>query len=879
MKPNHKSLKYALLASTVVMLPAEAIAQEQSSGFEPADVEEITVQGRYVPDEKRSTSEISNVIDSEAFARVGDGDVAVALQRVPGLSTVGGKYVFVRGLGDRYSSTLLNGSGIPSPEPLRRVVPLDIFPTAMIKSVLVQKTYSPEYPAAFGGGVIDLRTKTVPDEFVLEVGLSTEYNSESTLKEGLSFDGPGSEIFGFGGSSRNIPALLLKDVTLASLTAEEKAEAAKAIPNVWSIDKEDNFPAAGIDFLWGNRFEAGDEGAFGFFAALTYDVEQTNRQGMRRGFNTSNAGLVERFSYSPKVCEDFASQGDYANVQNMGDDCGFRQTTMDIDLNGILSLGYEVNANHSLNLTSTVLRQSQKRALIEKGFIASEKDELRTTSSIDWIESQVWTNQLSGDHLFALFGDSDTFMETEVDWRFNYSRADRDAPLGRSMAYIFDPADDEYHTLPRADFNTTSYSALDEESYEGGFNFKQPMNVGDFPMDIKGGFTWSDKSRGYGVVRYYYAFPSGHQPDLRTLVPEIIFGPANIAPGGITLTEKFDASDYFTADFTNYQGYLGADIELSYRLRAAFGMRYEDSTQTVATVDRTTDAPIVVTQTGEYWLPSATLTYEVVDNMQVRLAYSQTITRPDMRELSSAPFIDYERNRTIRGNPELRITEVDNFDARFEWYFAPGESLTVGAFYKKFTNPIEETFTILGEGPLGGYINAKEAKLKGVELEVEKILFLQDWFGWSWLGDREFYIRANGSYIDSETTIDPTALPAGNTATNLVRSMQGQSDWLANITLGYEDYMKGESMALVLNYTGERLSGVGINGVQDEFERPPVMLNFVYKRTIELGAHELELSFKAQNLMKDDQTWMQEGKITEKYELGRTFGLSAKYRF
>ena len=170
----HTNLKKALLASTVLMVPTEAFAQEE----QPQDnVEEITVQGRYIPDEKLATSEIANVLDSEAFSRTGDGDVAVALQRVPGISLVGGKYVFVRGLGDRYSSTLLNGSNIPSPEPLRRVVPLDIFPTAMIESVLIQKTFSPEYPGSFGGGVVDMRTKAVPDEFVLEIGISGKYNS------------------------------------------------------------------------------------------------------------------------------------------------------------------------------------------------------------------------------------------------------------------------------------------------------------------------------------------------------------------------------------------------------------------------------------------------------------------------------------------------------------------------------------------------------------------------------------------------------------------------------------------------------------------------------------------------------------------------------
>lgn len=861
----HTNLKKALLASTVLMVPAEVCAQD---GQTQDNVEEITVQGRYIPDEKRATSEIANVLDSEAFSRAGDSDVAVALQRVPGISLVGGKYVFVRGLGDRYSSTLLNGSNIPSPEPLRRVVPLDIFPTAMIESVLVQKTFSPEYPGSFGGGVVDMRTKAVPDEFVLEIGISGKYNSESTFKNGLSYNGTGSEIFGYGGSARDIPSQLLADVTLESLTAEQREVAAEALPNIWSVDNEQNLPAGGFDLLIGDRYDVGSESALGFFAAVTYDVNQTNKKGIRRGFNTSNAGLVERFSFAPDVCDSF---------DNGGEDCGFRETTMDVNLNGILSLGAELNANHSLNFTSTVLRQSRKRALIEKGFFASEKDELRTSSTIDWTESQVWTNQLSGSHVVTPFGDSDTFMETEIEWRANYSRADRDAPLRRNTVYALDDNEGVFRTLARQDGNTTSFSALDDKGYELGFDILQPMNVGDYGVDIKTGFTYVDKDRGYGVVRYFYDFPAGSHFDLRTRVPEIIFGSHNIAPGGIELKEKFDASDYFTADFENIQGYFSADLQVSERVRTAFGVRYEDSTQIVSTVDRTTDQPILVTQKGEYWLPAATLTYEIVDNMQVRLAYSQTISRPDMRELSSAPFVNDERNRTVRGNLNLRITEVTNYDARFEWYFAPGESLTFGVFYKEFTDPIESTFSILGEGPIEGYINGDKAKLKGIELEVEKIVPVADWLNWD-LGGREFYVRVNGSYIDSETTISSDSSFA-TTATNLVRQMQGQSDWLGNLQFGWDDYDRGENFALVLNYTGERLSGVGINEVQDEFERPPLMMNVVYKREFEVGSNLLELSLEAENLLNDSAEWVQEGQIIETYDIGRTLSVGLTYKF
>lgn len=872
MKLFHDRLKGSLMASTFLMaapalLASGALAQESDN--QDSGVEEITVQGRYIPDEKRATSEIANVIDADAFSLAGDSDVAVALQRVPGLSLVGGKYVYVRGLGERYSSTLLNNSGIPSPEPLRKVVPLDIFPTALIESVLVQKTYSPQYPGEFGGGVIDLRTKAVPDDFVLEIGIEGKYNSEATFKDGLSYDGTGSEIFGFGGSRRNIPDEILKDVTLASLTEDEREAAGEALPNIWSIDRETNLPGAGFDFVWGNRYDVGSESAFGFFTAVTYDVNTRHRNGVRRTVTTSDAGPVIRSNFAPEVCfnEDFEGKG--------GDDCGVRQTNMDVSLNGILSLGYEFNNDHSLNFTSTVLRQSTKRSLIEKGLFAQE-DSLRTSSTIDWIESQVWANQLSGEHNFMLFGNSDTFQDTVFNWRANLSRSDRDVPLRRNTVYEYNESIDAHLILARTDGNTTIYNALDEETKEFGFDLEQAMYVADTPVDILAGFTYAEKDRSFGLVRYNFAFPSGATTELRQLAPEIIFGPVNIDPEGIRLTEIFDPSDFYTASFENIQGYLGADVELSAKMRLAFGVRYEDSTQIVDTVERTTDEAITVTQKGEYWLPAATFTYEIIDNMQLRLAYSQTIARPDMRELSTAPFIDDERGLTVRGNPELRIAEIENYDARFEWYFAAGESLTVGAFYKKFTNPIEQSAQAFGEGRLITYVNGEKAELKGIEVEVEKILYLQDWFGWDWLGSREMFIKANGSYIDGETI---TAEADLGIVTNPVRSFQGQSEWLGNVQLGWRDYDRGENLAIVLNYTGRRLSLLGVFGTPDEFENPPLMLNFAYSKEFEVGGNILEMKLEAENLLGDEILYTQFGVATEQYDLGRTVSLGFKYKF
>ncbi len=868
---THSKLKSALLASTVLLVPAEAFAQEIDLA---QDVEEITVLGQYVPDEKRATSEIANVLDAEAFSQAGDGDIAIALQRLPGLSLVGGKYVYVRGLGDRYSASLLNGSSIPSLEPLRKVVPLDIFPTSIVESVLVQKTYSPEYPLEFAGGVVDIRTKTIPDEFILEVGISGKYNSESTGKDVLSYDGPGIEILGFGGSQRNIPDELLQDITLASLSEEELAAAGRAIPNIWSIDSENGLPGAGLNFALGNRYEVGSESAFGFFTAVNYDVETVHREGVRRNFTVNNQGLETRFSYGSEVC-------DQTEFQDADTECGLRQTNINVSLNGILSLGYEINANHSLNYTGTVLRQSRKRSLIETGQFTAEPDELRTSSTIDWIESQVWTNQITGDHNFILFDDSDVFLDTQLTWRVNYSRSDRDVPLRRSTIYRFEDDSDRFQLVANTTGNTTEYNALDEETKEFGFDLVQPMNIGNVAVDVKAGFTYLEKDRSFGLVRYNFQIPSSAGSDLRFLVPEIIFGPANIRPGGVRLVEQFDASDAYTASLKNYQGYLGFDAQVTDRVRIALGARYEDSLQTVNTVDRVLLSPVNVNQDLERLLPSATITYEFVDNMQLRLGYSETITRPDLRELSSAPFLDDNRGILVVGNPNLSTTEIKNYDARFEWYFGAGDSLTIGAFYKDFTNPIEVSVFLTGESVTYTYINGASADNAGIEVELEKFLFLQEWFGWDWLGlNKEFFLKANASYVDGETT---TAAANQGNVTNLVRPFQGLSNWLANVQVGWNNHDKGESLALVFNYTSERLSLVGTFGAPDEFEQPPVTLDFVYSREFEVGSNILEFSFEASNLLDDgiqfSQSLGDDRRITEAYDLGRSVSLGFKYKF
>jgi outer membrane receptor protein involved in Fe transport len=762
------SIRYGLKAAllTSAMLTAASPAQAQQ------DVEEIVVQGIYIPDEKRATSEISNLLDEVDFSQSGDSEVTGILQRVTGLSLVNGRFVYVRGLGGRYSYATLNGSTLPSPEPLKRVVPLDIFPTSLLGGVLVQKTYSPQYQAEFGGGLIELRTKAVPDERFFEVSVSGAYNTESTGKDGLTYDGPNTpELFGFPGKRRSIPDLIDANATLVGYTPDQLEAAGEAIPNVWSVDREPNAPDFGMNVSYGDRFDFANS-SMGILAVVDYGSQLRNEFGEFRTFEISGGELTPSTELAADVCDRFVGGGA---------DCGLRRTEWEVGLNGVFTLGLEFDQSE-LKATSMLLRKSVKRVQLEKGEFSADPGTLRTSVRNEYIENYLWTNQVSGEHYLDLLTGDSAFEQTKVDWRASYSKASREAPLRRQYRYIFDDFDGVFRIPFRTDSALTSWSDLKDDTYDFGVDVLQPILWEDKQIDVKFGAAYVDKDRMSGFVQYGFDPPPGANLELRTLIPEIIFGPVNIDPNGFVLTEFFDESDTFTAGFENIQAYGALDIQLTDFVRVSGGLRYEDSEQVTNTVDRVSLDPIIVTQKAEYLLPAATVTWEFYDNMQVRFGFSQTLSRPDLRETSSAFFLD-DRGQQSRGNPELRIAEIDNYDARWEWYFGPGEFATVGAFYKEFSNPIEQTYQFIGNTPLRSWANALTAEVKGIEAEIEKVIPVSDWMDSNWAAQREFYVKVNGSYIDSNVTLDPTEAAQ---QTDQQRSLEGQSDYLANIQFGWD---------------------------------------------------------------------------------------------
>lgn len=867
----------ALLASTILSTPALAFAQSDApqpdaaaSVDEEATVDDIIVRGRFVPDVKRETSEVANILTAEDIERSGDSEIGEALTRVTGLSLVGDGFVYVRGLGDRYSSALLDGSSLPSPEPLRRVVPLDLFPTALVNGALIQKTYSAEYPGDFGGGVIALSTRAIPSERFFQFGASIGANSETLGEDGLYWDAGGKLAnIGYGDESLRLPQFLRTDPSLEAFQGDPNLlqAAGRSLRNIWSIDGQDNLPDFGFNISGAEIVDFSNGARIGAYVGIDYGYEVRNREGVRGSYDVNGA---TNELIAPEACENFNGLDNAVN-------CGFRRTDQEYALNGLVSLGLELNEDHELKLTSLLLRKTRQQTLIERGVFASDPSLLRSFQRLNWVEQQLFTNQLTGKHVFMLPMALDRL---QFDWRAAYSTASRDTPYRREYTYRLEP-DDVFRLTPNSDSNRTIFTALEDENVEFGGDLTLDGAIADHDLTIKVGALYQEKTRDFATRRYsFIAAPGVIVPaELREYVPEIIFSPDNIGGNaGYVLNDVTDPSDFFDGKTTINAAYISVEGAITPDIRLSVGGRYEDSQQEVNTFTPLTGEDVNVDLNAEYFLPAATLTWEFADNMQFRIGYSQTINRPDLRELANALFLDDDTGTLELGNPNLQIAEIENFDARWEWYFGDRQSATIGVFYKTFTNPIERTFQPVGDGFGRSFQNADEATLQGVEAEIDYTLPLDEWFASSdFMATRRWFVIANVTYSDSEV-IDET----------FTRRLQGQSEWLGNLQIGFENPDVRQRATLLLNYQGERISDAGIiTGVTrlpDVIETPPLMLDFTATQGFSVMGRELDLGFKVENILGEEFERSQsfangsEG-VVESYKLGTTISVGLTARF
>ncbi len=870
MKRVERYLPSAMLALAMVSVGGVAAAQETD------DV--IVVRGAFVPDEKKSTAEISNLLDAESFERIGDSDIAGALRRVTGLSITGGRFPVARGLNERYTYVTLNGVPIPSPEPLRRSAPLDIIPTSVLEGSLAQKTFSPQFSGEFGGAAIDLQTVTRParDSLNLSVGFSVD--TQSTLKSGLFHEGSNTDVFGWDDGLRDLPGLAA-DVVATGAPADQDAFDTSFEQENTLLITEGEVPANGdASATLSKLFEFDNGGALGTVTYVGYSNDWEVRQG--------EANRIDTFA-----------GGEFSLAQRQ--DFTFDETRQNIQLNALNSTGYEfADGNHEVGLTTYILRDTLKRSRIAEVFAVRDvgDDPLRQENT-DWLEREVWQAQLSGEHVFP------SLIDLEASWRLAYGEATREAPYERRTTRQLNPATGVFQFFNNDNgSNTVIFSDLKDENLYAGLDFVLPLVVTDRAIDLKFGAAYTDNSR--DTQRTVFSFggdQTPNSPDLIGARTDLIYSDPVLGSSilDIEYTNTLQEPNASSGSLEVLAAYAMAEVDLTDFLRASVGVRFEDSTQESTT--ELTSRPELATSfpaiEEDYLLPAITVTWNPVGQFQLRAGFSQTIARPQFRELVFSDFLDLDYDIVLRGNPFLENSEIDNYDARVEWYFNRGEFLTLGAFFKEITNPIEQ-YKTSGEDEAFSFLNAPSAELWGIEAEFQKTFDLAEMFpSKDWFDGKELFFLTNYTYAQSEvqSSDDLISIPSADVggvaerslaASTLVREgrpMVGQSDHLFNLQIGLEVPESGTKVTALLNYASERVlfaeARADDNTPPAIIEQPPVSLDLVMSQDIEVGGGIYGLGIKVQNILGEDFNAFREDNAGLslpflEYDRGTTFSIS-----
>jgi len=861
-------LKFAL--PFIIVFPLFINAQE-------AD-EELVVSGSFIPDAKRNTSEISAVLDSSSIERAGDDNIAIALTRLAGLSLVRGKYVYVRGLGDRYSSASLNGLNLPSPEPLKRVVPLDLFPTSIIESSVVQKTYSADMPGEFGGGMVEIKTKAVPLDRIFEFSASTGFNTATSLKDdGLMYHG-GEDSLGYDNGIRSIPSSVQN-----------------AINNNLKLDRS-NFNSTQLA-NFGREFENS-----ALWVIQSGDVPLDESYSLTYGDSLDGLG-IDQIINIPSATMGFMVTGGYKNswdtqegirqtgdLQNVGgtvnvivqNDKTFRSTTNDITAYAMAVLGVETDLSE-LKYTGLYIHKGSKEARILQGYDSSDSANVREDFT-EFYERELTNHQLNFNKTF------------ENGWNLNVGlsdgEAERDSPYERVVFYEDGNNDGVYLYDVNTGRNQTQFSMVEDQTTNVVIDLEIPLEIpfGSSTF-LRAGVESLENDRSAEVRSYRFLAAGGPIPQdgLDNRI-DYIFADQNFDPNRLLVIENTASSSP-----AGYLGLLEVDstyISVESKIRDNFeitaGIRHEDGLQQVNTFDLFTgvDSTIDKSIEEDYLLPSMTLTYlpEFDENLQFRLGLSQTIARPTFRELSPTLFIDVDTDRVIAGSLYLQDSEIDNIDLRAEYYFGLNQFLTAGIFYKDILNPIEETVNESGDLIITSYQNVPSAEITGFEIEYEQIFeAIMD-------SNNDLIVKFNYTDTDSEVIVNPGDTYINNLGTSVNAQtllangrdtrLQGQSDTIANFQIGLDNLQDQSEATLIFNYVSDRVRARGVDVLPDIIEEPPLLVDFTYSRVLAYPNYDLKLSLELRNLLDEEYyASMRNIAIYDQYDLGQSASLGFKFSF
>ncbi|WAC40990.1 TonB-dependent receptor [Pedobacter sp. SL55] len=800
--------------------------------------------------ERKNSTLVVQKIGAQELSRKGLSNVAEGVSKIAGVSMVGNKNVFVRGLGDRYNNTTLNGLPIPSTNPDLKLIPLDIFPTSVVKNIGVTKSYSPELYGDFSGGSIDIVTKDYPEQGFFKVGLSSGYNSITTGKDFYTTQRSFLNFAGFDRGERALPP------AIDNMRIYRSTERPNLKPNFatqWSPETITAPVATGFSLSGGNSYDLGNSRKFGYLASLGYKNDLRFNDGISAIYNAQQAPdylyQTERFSYTTNT-------------------------------SALLNLYYKPGSKSSYSVTGMFVNDSSNDIFNQQGFKADLSGDIYARRNA-YVQNSLLTGQFSGTNSF-----SERF---NLKYTLGYTNITGSTP-DRVQNTFIDNMNATYSFLKlNSSDNHRFFADLNEDDFSGNITAElRSKNVESAFKTLQFGFQGRYKARVFNSRQFETKI--GLNPVLKLDQVDLYLNDNNLGSGDDANTFRYDESYYapnnYEADLTIAASFVNFNFEFNKKLKLIAGVRAEYSEQNTyyKLGSQTYDSPFrVKTIDGLDLLPALTLKYALDDKSNVLFAASKTISRPQFVE--AAPF-RYNVGFGIaegEGNPDLVNSDNYNVDLKYEFYPSSGEILAISAFGKYINKPIELS-QVNSADPLFTYINTDNAMLAGVELEYNRNIGAL--FSSSSKALQNMSLGFNGSYIYSkidisQETINNSAKPIA--PTNRSRPLFGASPYLINFDYSYKHNWSTKSnttFTLAYNVFGKRLFVAGAQQAGDIYEMPVNTLDFIINTKLN---NKIGLDFNFGNILNPDIKFQQEYKDNNlpynQYKRGMNIGVNLNYTF
>ena len=837
-----RRIGYVAKTVTGLMVPAggtleqdlalDAAVARIAAAVVTADRERVSV--RAALDQQRNATQIVNAITAEQIARSPDGDAAQAVQRVSGVTVQDGKYVFVRGLGERYTTASLNGARIPSPEPERKVVPLDLFPSGIIQSVTTSKTFTPDQDGDFSGARVDIKTREYPARRQFTYAVGSGVNDAAAGQQVLRAPRLGGEYLALIGERRDIPTSLATS-NLGNISQVETNQIVRQLNNQWSAAPASGLPQGSVSASMGGSDPILGQ-TVGYLISGSYGVAQEVRRDERQAFGLANgSGGVDPLS---------TYRGETGRVSVLW--------------GGVANFSTLVGTSTRIALNNTFSRSADHEARRDVGYDENLADSLQRTT-LRYVERGVWSSQLAveqqwGRHKldYALTGSGTTRKEPD---RSDLVQVVRRVGGTRSLQVLGSALDGARR----------SYFDLAERNLV--FQANDQVAIGDAATgnSVKFGGQVRTTTRTSLAPSYSLITPGLTQTQL-SQSPESIFAPSNACDAcnnfsiqPIGQAGSYDAQDQLVA------GYGMMDWGLGRNVRLIAGARVENANIEVNTVTQGGSRYTATVRNTDV-LPSLALNARLDERQSLRLSASQTLARPEYRELSPVQFRDVLGGLSVAGNPNLKRTLIQNVDVRWEFFPSGGEIVSVGAFFKNFSNPIERVEQPSSGGATALFTNAAGAKTYGVELELRKEL--------GGLADALEGLTAFSNVTVMRSSIDVTAAGNGN-LTNPNRPMVGQAPYVLNAGVTWASRTEKASATLLYNVVGRRISSAGLVPMPDVYEEARHVIDVSLRLPV---TNAIDARLDAKNLLDAEYRFTQASLVREGYRAGRVFSIGLAWK-